>query len=341
MTSVLRSLLLTLRTLARSRAALHLEILALRHQLAVLQRTRPPRARLAKTDRWLWVVLTRLWTGWRTALVIVKPETVIAWHRRGFRLWWTWKSGRRIGRPTVPTDIRTLIHTMAHANPRWGAPRIHGELLTLGIDVSETTVAKYMGRRRQPPSQSWRTFLRNHVGQIIAADFFVVPTVTCRLVFVLVLLAHDRRRIRHVAVTTHPTAAWTTQQLREAFPWDEAPRYLIHDRDHAFDGLKATAKAMGIEEVVTAPHAPWQNPFVERFVGSARRECFDHVIAFNEAGVRKLMRLYCSYYEKTRTHLALDKDAPVPRPVMRPGDGDIVAIPEVGGLHHRYERRAA
>jgi putative transposase len=196
MTSVLRSLLLTLRTLARSRAALHLEILALRHQLDVLQRTRPPRVRLAKTDRWLWVVLARLWIGWRTALVIVKPETVIAWHRRGFRLWWTWKSGRRMGRPTVTTEIRTLIRTMAQTNPRWGAPRIHGELLKLGIDVSQTTVAKYMGRRRQPPSQTWRTFLRNHLGQIIAADFFVVPTVTCRLVFVLVLLAHDR--------TTHP-----------------------------------------------------------------------------------------------------------------------------------------
>ncbi len=248
------------------------------------------------TDRWLWVVVSRLWTGWRTALVIVEPETVIAWHRHGFRLWWAWKSRRRIGRPTLTTDIRTLIRTMAQASPRWGAPRIHGELLKLGIDVSETTVAKYIGRRRQPPSQTWRTFLRNHIGQVIAADFFVVPTVTCRLVFVLVLLAHDRRRIRHVAVTTHPTAAWTTQQLREAFPWDEAPRYLIHDRDHAFDGLKATAKAMGIEEVVTAPHAPWQNPFVERFVGSVRRECFDHVIVFNEAGVRQLMARYCSYY---------------------------------------------
>ncbi len=162
-----------------------------------------------------------------------------------------------MGRPTVTTDIRTLIRTMAQADPRWGAPRIHGELLKLGIDVSETTVAKYIGRRRQTPAQTWRTFLRNHVGQIIAADFFVVPTVTCRLVFVLVLLAHDRRRIRHVAVTTHLTAAWTTQQLREAFPWDEAPRYLIHDRDHAFDGLKATAKAMGMEEVVTAaPRTP-------------------------------------------------------------------------------------
>ena len=339
--SVLLSLLLTLRTWARSRAALQLEVLALRHQLHVLQRNRPRRLRLEKPDRWLWVMLARLWTGWRTALVIVKPETVIAWHRRGFRLWWTWKSRRRMGRPTVPANIRTLIRTMAQTNPRWGAPRIHGELLKLGIDVCQATVAKYMGPRRQPPSQTWRTFLTNHIGQIVAADFFVVPTVTYRLVFVLVLLAHDRRRIRHVAVTAHPTAAWTAQQLREAFPLDKAPRYLIHDRDHAFDHLANTAKAMGIEEVLTAPHAPWQNAFVERFVGSARRECLDHVIVLNEAGVRKLMTLYCSYYEKARTHLALDKDAPIPRPVMPAGAGDIVAIPEVGGLHHRYERRAA
>src|SRR5712691_4082298 len=260
MMSVLLSLLLTLRTWARSRVAIELEVLALRHQLQVLQRSRPRRLRLAKTDRWLWVVLSGLWTGWRTALVIVKPETVIAWHRRGFRLWWAWKSGRRMGRPTVPADVRMLIRTMALANPRWGAPRIHGELLKLGIDVSQATVAKYMVRWRQPPSQTWRTFLRNHIGQIVAADFFVVPTATCRLLFVLVLLAHDRRRIRHVAVTAHPTAAWTAQQLREAFPWDEAPRYL-HDRDHAFDRWGATATAMGSEEVLTAPHAPWQKDY--------------------------------------------------------------------------------
>jgi hypothetical protein len=315
--------------------------MALRHQLDVLQRTRPPRVRLAKTDRWLWVVLARCWSGWRTALVVVQPETVIAWHRRGFRLWWTWTSRRRIGRPTVPADIRTLSRTMAEANPRWGAPRMHRELLKLGIDVSQATVAKYIGRRRQPPSQTWRTVRSNHVGQSVAADFFVVPTVTCRLVFVLVLLAHDRRRIRHVAVTAHPTAAWTAQQLRGACPWDEAPRYLIHDRAHAFDGLGALAKAMGTEDVLTAPHAPWQNPFVERFVGSAQRQCFDHVIVFNEAGVRKLMARYGSYYARARTHLALDKDAPIPRPVMPPVDGDIVVIAEVGGLHHRYERRAA
>jgi len=341
MISVLLSLLLTLRTWARSRAALQLEVLALRHQLQVLQRTRPRRLRLAKTDRWLWALLSRFWSGWRTALVIVKPETVIAWHRRGFRLWWTWKSRRRIGRPTVPADVRSLIRTMAQANPRWGAPRIHGELLKRGIDISQATVAKYRGRRRPPPSQTWRTVLRNHIGQIVAADFFVVPTVTYRLLFVLVLLAHDRRRIRHVAVTAHPTAAWTAQQRREASPWDEVPLYLIHDRDHAFDGLGATAKAMSIEEVLTAPRAPWQNAFVERFIGSARRECFDHVIVFTEAGLQRLMALYCSYHERSRTHLSLDKDTPIPRPATPPGDGAVVAIPEVGGLHHRYERRAA
>src|SRR5712692_6365048 len=281
--------------------------------------------------------------GWREALHVVRPETVIRWHRQGFPAFWTWRSrrGRKgKGRPSVSSELTNLIRTMAQANPHWGAPRIHGELLKLGIDVCQATVAKYIVRRRQPPSQTWRTFLRNHIGQIVAADFFVVPTATYRLLFVLVLLAHDRRRIRHVAVTAHPTAAWTAQQLREAFPWDEAPRYLIHDRDHAFDSLQATAKAMGIEEVLTAPRAPWQNSFVERFVGSARRECFDHVIVFNEAGLQRLMKLYCSYHERSRTHLSLDKDTPIPRPVMPPGDGAIVAIPEVGGLHHRYQRRA-
>jgi putative transposase len=339
MMSLFLSLLLTLRNWARSRATMQLEVLALRHQLQVLQRSRPRRLRLTKTDRWLWALLSHVWTEWRTALVIVKPDTVIAWHRRGFRMWWTWKSRRRMGRPTLPADIRTLIRAMAKANPLWGAPRIHGELLKLGIDLCQATVAKYMGRRCQPPSQTWRTFLTNHVGQIVAADFFVVPTATYRLLFVLVLLAHDRRRIRHVAVTAHPTAAWTAQQLREAFPWDEAPRYLLHDRDQAFASLGATA--MGLEEVLTAPHAPWQNAFVERFIGSARRECFDHVIVLHEAGLQRLMTLYCSYHERSRTHLSLDKDTPIPRPVTPPGDGAVVAIPEVGGLHHRYERRAA
>jgi transposase InsO family protein len=264
-----------------------------------------------------------------------------AWHGRGFRLFWSWKSRRRIGRPPVPADVRTLIRTMSNTNPLWGAPRIHGELLKLGIDVCQATVAKYMVRRGQPPSQTWRTFLTNHRTQLTAADFFVVPTATCRLLFVLVMLTHDRRRVVHVAVTAHPTAAWTAQQLREAFPWHEARRFLIRDRDYAFDGLGETAKAMGIHEVLTAPHAPWQNAFVERFIGSARRECLDHVIVFNETGLQRLMNVYCAYYDRFRTHLSLDKDTPIPRSITKSGDGDIVAIPQVGGLHHRYERRAA
>jgi putative transposase len=263
---------------------------------------------LANTDRWLWALLSRIWTGWRTTLVIVKPETVIAWHRRGFRRWWAWKSQRRRGRATVPADVRTLIRTMALANPRRGAPQIHGELLKLGIDICQATVARYRVRRRLPPLQTWRTCLRNHVGQVVASEFFVLPTATYRLLFVFVLLAHDRRRMRHVAVTAHPTAAWTAQQLREAFPWDATPRYLVHDRDHAFESLGTPAKLMGIEEVHTASRAPWQNAFVERFIGSARRECLDHMIVLNEAGLRKLMTLYCSYYERSRTLVATQGD---------------------------------
>jgi putative transposase len=221
----------------------------------------------------------------------------------------------------------------------WGAPRIHGELLKLGIAISQATVARYMVRGRRPPSQTWRTFLTNHRDQLRAVDFFVVPTVTYRLLFVLVLLAHDRRRLVHLAVTAHPTAAWTAQQLREAYPWNTTPGYLIRDRDHAFEGLATTASAMGMHEVLTAPGAPWQNAYVERFIGSVRRECLDHVLVFNEFGLRRVLRGYRDYYERTRTHLALDKDAPIPRPIMH--DGVVVAIPEIGGLHHRYERRAA
>ena len=214
-----------------SRASLHVDILALRHQLTVVNRSRRRRVRLTSADRMLWAGLARVWRGWRSALHIVRPDTVVAWHRRGFRLFWTWKSRRRTGRPSVPADVRALIRELSTANPLWGAPRIHGELQKLGIAVSQSTVAKYMRRHPRPPSQTWRTFLTNHASQIMAADLFVVPTVTFRLLFVLVILGHDRRRIVHVAVTDHPTAAWTAQQLRNAFPEDQAPRYLLHDRD--------------------------------------------------------------------------------------------------------------
>jgi putative transposase len=274
-------------------------------------------------------------------IVIVKPETVVAWHRKGFRLFWTWKSRRRIGRPPVAPDVRALIRKMAQENPLWGAPRIHGELLKLGVPVSQATVAKYLARPVTPPSQSWRAFLTNHVKQIVAADFFVVPTATCRLLFVLVLLAHERRQIVHVAVTPHPTGVWTAQQFREAFPWDQAPRYLIHDRDLAFQAVTATVKAMSIEEVRTAPRSPWQNAYVERFIGSVRRECLDHVIVLTAAGLRTILKSYVAYYTESRTHLSLAKDSPQPRPISPPEGGLVIAIPQVGGLHHRYERRAA
>ena len=201
----------------------------------------------------------------------------------------------------MPAHVRALIRTMSATNPLWGAPRIHGELLKLGIEVGQSSVAKYMIRRRQPPSQTWRTFLANHIGQIMAADFLVVPTATYRLLFVLVILAHQRRRVVHVAVTEHPLAVWTVQQLRDAFPWDEAPRYLIHDRDHAFDGIAASAVAMEIHEVLTAPRSPWQNGYVERFIGSVRRECLDHVIVLSSAGLRRVLTGYVKYTQ-SRTH---------------------------------------
>ena len=341
MISVLVSLLMAIRSCLRSRVALQLEVLALRHQLHLLNRSRARRLGLSRADRLLWVWLSHVWNDWRSALVIVRPETVVAWHRRGFRMFWIWKSRRRLGRPIVPLDVRTLIRTMSMANPLWGAPRIHGELLKIGIEVSQASAAKYSVRHRRPPSQTWRTFLANHIGQIMAAAFFVVPTATGRLLFVLVMLAHARRRIVHIAVTDHPTAAWTGQQLREAFPWDEAPRYVVRDRDRAFAGWLNTAKAMGIEQVLTAPRSPWQNAYVERFIGSVRRECLHHVIVFSATGLQRLMHVYCAYYERSRTHLSLNNDAPIPRPSAGRDAGRVVAIPQVGGLHYRYERQAA
>jgi putative transposase len=234
-----------------------------------------------------------------------------------------------------------LIREMSTANPLWGAPRIHRELLKLGISVSESTVAKYIRRHPRPPSQTWRTFLTNHASQIMAADLFVVPTVTFRLLFVLVLLAHDCRRIVHVAVTAHPTAAWTAQQLRNAFPKNAAPHYLLHDRDSVFAGIATTIAGMNVRAVRTAPRSPWQNACVERVIGSIRRECLDHVIVTTAAGLHRVLTAYVGYYLRSRTHLALGKDTPSRRLVTPPSAGRIVAIPEVGGLHHRYDRVAA
>src|SRR5215470_16606657 len=253
------STIVSIRSWFRTRALLQVEILALRRQVAVLKRSQRRRLRLNSVDRLLWVWLSRLWSQWRSALLIVKPETVIAWHRKGFRLYWIWKSRRGIpGRPQVCKEVRELIRKMSMANSLWGAPRIHGELLKLGIEVSQATVAKYMVRQPRPPSQRWRTFLNNHVKDSVAADFFVVPTVSFRVLFVFVALAHHRRRVIHFNVTEHPTSEWTTQQIAEAFPWDSAPRYLLHDHDSIYgDSFRERVQGMGIKEVPTASRSPW------------------------------------------------------------------------------------
>ena len=294
-------------------------------------------------DRLFWIVLSRVWPAWREALVIVKPETVIAWHRKGFRLFWTWKSRRgKLGRQPVPREVRDLIRRMSRENPLWGAPRIHGELLKLGLEVSEATVSKYMTRHPRPPSQTWRAFLENHVGCLASIDFFVVPTATFTMLFAFIVLRHERRRIVHVGVTAHPTAAWVAQQIREAFPWDTAPRFMIRDWDSVYEAAFCLrVQAMGIEEVVTAPRSPWQSPFAERMIGSIRRECVDHVIVLNERHLRLILASYLDYYHRSRTHLSLDKDTPDRRRVKPVGSGKVVAFPQVGGLHHRYERLAA
>jgi putative transposase len=282
MYALMRSIDFSLRSSFRSRAALQAEFIALRHQFVVLQRrTTGHRIQMRGWDRILWVWLSRLWTNWRSALLIVKPESVIAWHRKGFRLYWTWKSLHRGGRPIVSTEIQELIRRMSIANPRWGAPRIHGELLKLGTEVSQATVAKYMGSNRKPPSQTWRIFLKNHMNCKVSADFFVVPTITFRLLFVFVILSHERRHTVHFAATANPTAEWVAQQLLEAFPWDSAPRYLLRDRDKTYGSVFCeTARWMGIREALTAPQSPWQNAYVERLIGSIRRKCLDHVIIY-------------------------------------------------------------
>jgi hypothetical protein len=322
----------------RGRVELELEVIALRHQLAVLRRQRPGRARLCSVDRLVWIWLYRVWPRFLNVVVVVKPATVVQWHRKGFRLYWRWRS--KPGRPSINREVRDLIRQMSSANPLWGAPRIHGELLKVGIEVSQATVAKYMMRRRGTPSPTWRSFLRNEAIGIAAIDMFVVPSATFRLLFVMLILVHDRRKIVRFDVTQHPTAGWLSRQVTEAFPWDTAPRFLLRDRDASYGSVfSKRVEAMEITEVVTAPRSPWQNAYVERVIGSIRRECLDHVVVFNERHLRRVLSSYVVYYHRSRTHLSLDNDCPDSRPVQR--CGRVVALPQVAGLHHRYERLAA
>ena len=277
-------------------------------------------------DRVVFAGLYRLAPGVLDALKILKPETVIGWHRAGFRAYWRWKSRPRGGRPSTPPAIRQLIRDMSLANPLWGAPRVHGELLKLGIDVSQTTVAKYMAKRRGPPSQGWRTFLHNHADGIASMDLFVVPTVSFRLLYGLLILQHGRRQILWLGVTAHPTAEWIARQLTEAYGWTAAPRYIVRDRDAVYgDIFIRRLKAMGIRDRPTAARSPWQNGYAERLIGSIRRDCLDNVIVLGERHLRHLLKSYQSYYNEVRTHLSLSKDAPVSRAVQ--AVGDIVAKP--------------
>ena len=324
-----------LRDTIRGRATLRLELIALRHQLATMKRT-APRPSFKPPDRSLWVLLSRFLPTWREALVIVKPETVIAWHRKGFRLVLTWKSRRgKGGRPPVSLEVRELIRRLSSENSLWGAPRIHGEHLRLGFTVSEATVSKSMTRRPKPPSQTWLTFLRNHADCLASIDFLVLPMATFRLLYVFIVLRHERRQTVHFGVTPHPTAEWVAQQITEAFPWETAPHYIIRDRDSAYSTMvSARIRVIGIKEVVTAPRSPWQNPLVERVIGSIRRECLDHVIVLNERHLCRVLASYFDYYHGSRTHLALSKDTPSGRPIQPACSEKIVGFPKVGGLHH-------
>ncbi len=321
----------------KSKIRLEAENATLRHQLVVLRRQLKGRARLTNDDRWFFVQLYRWFPSILPALMIIRPETLVRWHRAGFRRYWRWQSRRRGGRPPIEAKLRALIRQMSTENLLWGAPRIHGELLKLGFEVAQSSVAKYMVKRRGPPSQGWRTFLRNHAPDVAAMDLFVVPTIGFKLLYVFVIVRLDRRDLVWINVTAHPTAEWVARQMTEAFPWDEAPRYMIRDRDCIYGAVVTRRlRAMGIRDKPIAPASPWQNGFVERLIGSIRRECVDHIIVLGEAHLRRILKSYARYYNATRTHLALGKDAPVSRPVQRTGMVRSLAI--LGGLHHHYLR---
>jgi transposase InsO family protein len=322
-------------SLFKSKSRLEAENAALRHQLTVLQRKIRGRVHFTNTDRVFFIQLYRWCPSVLKAMLIIRPETLVRWHRAGLRRYWRWKSRSAGGRPQIHAELRALIWRMSVDNRLWGAPHIHGELLKLGFAVAQSTVAKYMAKRGEPSGQTWGTFLHNHAPHIAA--MFVVPTIGFIQLYVLVIVRLARRELVWINVTAHPTAEWITQQLTEAFPWNEAPRYLIRDRDGIYGAaVTRRLRAMGIRDKPFAPGSPWQNAYAERLIGTIRRECLDHMIVFGEAHLRRILGKYAAYYNDSRIHRSLNKDAPFHRAIERVGA--ITSRPVLGGLHHQYCR---
>jgi hypothetical protein len=329
--------------LFRARRSLVLENLALRQQLVALKR-RHPRPKLAAFDKLFWVLARRFWSGWKQVLIVVSPETVVRWHRTGFALYWRVisRARRKVGRRRISKEIRDLIFRMMTENPTWGAPRIHGELLMLGFDASERTISRWMRRapRNPEPARRWLAFLRNHREAIAAMDFFTVPTVTFHVLYCFFVISHNRRRVLHFNVTRYPSSAWIVQQLREAFPDQLAPRFLIFDRDAKYGAeVPIAVQSMAIRAVRTSLQSPWQNGVAERWIESCRRDLLDHVIVASERHLKRLLSDYLRYYHEDRTHLGLSKQTPNGR-THSVGQGRVVGRPRLGGLPHRYDRAA-
>jgi transposase InsO family protein len=324
-------------SLFKSKSRLGAENAVLRREVIILRRKVRGRVHLTNGDRFFFVQLYQWFPSVLNIITIIRPETLVRWHRAGFRRYWRWKSRSLGGRPQVEADLRALIRRMSVDNPLWGAPRIHGELLKLGFEVAQSSVAKYMVKRPGPPSQGWRTFLRNHAPDIAAMDLFVAPTLGFDLLYAFIIVRLARRDLVWINVTPHPTADWIARQITEAFPWNEAPRYLIRDRDRVYGAAAMRRlRAMGIRDKPIAPGSPWQNGFAERLIGSIRRECVDHIVVLGETHLRRILKSYARYYNETRTHRSLDKDAPISRPVQR--TGGIISHALLGGLHHHYVR---
>src|SRR6266508_3275397 len=337
MFAILHLLVMFVADLFKSRRRLEAENLFLRHQLSIALRRAPPRLRLRGSDRALLVWMTLLWPSLLGAAKVVQPETILRWHRTGWKVFWRWKSRKRAGRPKIDRGLRDLIQRMSKENPQWGASRIHGELLMLGFEVAQSTVSKYMVRGGAPPSQNWKTFLRNHAQAIAAIDLCVVPTLTFDRLFAFLVLGHGRRQLLRFEVTRYPTAEWLARQITEAFPWASAPAYLVRDNDGAYGHVFTfRVRAMGIRDRPISPGSLWQNGYAERLIGTVRRECLDRMLIFGQSHLGQILSAYAAYYNQTRTHLALQKDAPLHRAVQR--SGVIVAIPILAGLHHQYVR---